>query len=215
MKSVRGGGRRIGIFGGSFNPVHNGHLILAQDALESFGLETVLFVPAALPPHKASQSLASPDDRLHMLRLAVEGDARFDVSDHEVLRGGVSYSVDTVQDLRERHPDAELFFIIGTDTLRELRSWKDVGRLLNLCEFVTVARPGVAADAVREDQIGLPEPWPARLCRNIVSGHLVEISSTDIRNRVARGRSIRYLVPGAVERYIAAQNLYRTAETKP
>jgi nicotinate-nucleotide adenylyltransferase len=206
---------RIGIFGGSFNPVHIGHLILAQDALENFGLAKVLFVPAALPPHKTSMNLASPEERLAMLRLALEGDPRFEVSDQEIKRGGISYSVDTVRALCERHPAAQLFFIIGADTLRELHSWKDIETMLSLCEFVTVGRPGIASGSLCEDQIKLPAPWPARICRNLVTGHEVEISSTDVRNRVARAQGIRYLVPAAVERYIKERNMYRTTEIKP
>ena len=197
---------RIGIFGGSFNPVHTGHLVMAQDAVDHFGLHRVIWVPAAQPPHKLT--LAPAVDRVEMLRLALQEDARFEVSDEEVQRGGVSYTVDTVERLRERHAGAELYLIIGGDTLRELHTWKDIHRLLELCRIVTVARPGFSAESMDPDLLRLPGPWPRRLLGDVITGHLVEISASDIRQRIGRGQSIRYLVPQAVERYIHARGLY-------
>lgn len=204
---------RIGILGGSFNPVHTGHLILAQDALEQFGLHRVFFVPAAQPPHKPSPTLASCEDRLEMLRLAVDDDPRFDVSDLELRRGGVSYTVDTLRRLREECPGASLFFIIGGDTLRELHTWKDIYTVLSLCEIITVARPGFRVDDLDAASLRLDDPWPRKLAANVATGHLVEISATDIRARVARGHSIRYLVPAAVATYIQRRNIYGNQET--
>ena len=204
---------RIGIFGGSFNPVHCGHLILAQDALEHMGLARVVFVPAAQPPHKPAVPLAPPGDRLEMLRLAVAGDPRFEVSDEEIRQGGISYTVDTLRRFRANHPDAAPYFIIGGDSLRELHTWREIETILTLAEIVTIARPGVDLGRLDAATLRLPDPWPARLAANCVMGHLVEISSTDIRGRVARGRSIRYLVPDAVERYIQRMNLYDRQET--
>lgn len=203
---------RIGILGGSFNPVHNGHLILAQDALEQFGLNRVVFIPAAQPPHKPSLLLAEAAVRLEMLRRAVAGDARFSVSEEELQRGGVSYTVDTLRRLRDLYAGAGLFFIIGGDSLRELHTWKDIYTVLELAEIITVARPGFRTDDLNESTLRLRDPWPRRLASNVATGHLVEISSTDIRNRVARGQSIRYLVPAAVEQYIAATAVYRPQE---
>ncbi len=199
---------RIGILGGSFNPVHTGHLVMAQDALDHFGLQRVIWMPAAQPPHKPSPLLAPAADRLEMLRLAVQGDARFEVSDDEIQRGGVSYTVDTVRRLREQRPEAEIHLIIGGDTLWELHTWKDIATVRSLCQVVTVARPGSAAERRNPDQLNLPEPWPRTLMANVVTGHLVEISSSDIRQRVSRGQSIRYLVPDAVERYIHSRHLF-------
>lgn len=201
---------RIGIFGGSFNPVHNGHLVMAQDALEHFGLSRVILMPAAQPPHKPSPVLAPAADRLEMLRLAVEGDPRFEVSDDEIQRGGISYTVDTVQRLCDRYPQARLHLIVGGDSLFELHTWKDIRTILDRCEVVTVARPGFSAGACDPAQLNLPEPWPRILLANVVTGHLVEISSTELRQRLARGQSIRYLVPEAVERYIQTRALFRT-----
>lgn len=203
---------RIGILGGSFNPVHSGHLVLAQDALEQFGLARVVFVPAAQPPHKPSPGLAPASDRLEMLRLAVSGDARFEVSDIELQRGGVSYTVDTLRQFREQRPGAPLSFIIGGDTLRELHTWREIYTVLDLADLVTVARPGFRSDDLNEATLRLRDPWPRRLAANVATGHLIEISSTDVRARVARGQSIRYLVPAAVEQYILSRALYRAQE---
>ncbi len=204
---------RIGIFGGSFNPVHTGHLILAQDALEHMGLDRMVFVPAAQPPHKPAVPLAPPGDRLEMLRLAIAGDPRFEVSDEEIRHGGVSYTVDTLRRFRASRPEAELYFIIGGDSLRELHTWREIEVLLTLARIVTVARPGFDPGRFDAAALRLPDPWPVRLAAHCVMGHPVEISSTDIRARIARGRSIRYLVPGAVERYIQTMRLYDRQET--
>lgn len=204
---------RIGIFGGSFNPVHLGHLVVAQDALEHMGLNRIIFLPAAQPPHKTAQPLAPASDRLEMLRLAVADDPRFEVSNDEIDRGGVSYTVDTLRRFHERYPTSALYFLVGGDTLRELHTWREIETVLQLAEIVTVGRPGVPLDSLNEKTLRLPDPWPARLAANVVTGHRLEISATDIRGRCVRGRSIRYLVPPAVERYIAAHHLYSQQET--
>ncbi len=199
--------RKIGILGGTFNPVHCGHLLIAQDALERFRLDSVKFIPSAAPPHKSAEDLASARDRLQMVKLAIAGDDRFEVDDIELRRGGRSYSVDTLAELGRRHPDARFYFIIGSDSLQELHLWKDVGRLLRMCTIVTIARPGF-------------EPTPAlgtnldarserKILRHIVPGHACDIASRDIRRRIVRGLSIRYLVPDRVRDYILKHRLYR------
>jgi nicotinate-nucleotide adenylyltransferase len=202
------GQERIGILGGTFNPVHLGHLILAQAALETHDLARVLFVPCCRPPHKDTTGLAAAEHRLAMVRAALEDSLCFEVDDLEIRRGGVSYAVDTVAALRRRQPDAELMFIIGTDTLRELHMWKQIYSILPLCRFASFGRPGYAGEALAAADLHLDPPWPARLLQDLAPGRLIEISSSDIRHRVAEGMSVRYLVPAAVEMYIAEHGLY-------
>jgi len=201
---------RIGVLGGSFNPVHNGHLILAEQMREHFGLAKVLFVPARRPPHKQSEGLAPAADRLRMVQLAIEGNAALDASDIELRRHGLSYTIDTIRELQQQYgPEAELHFIIGCDTVRELPTWHRVGELMRMCKFVVGLRPGHAA-AVHEHLAGiLPERELAALEQRTASIRLIEISSTDIRHRCRSGKSIRYLVPAAVEDYIRTRGLYQ------
>lgn len=200
---------RIGVFGGTFNPVHCGHLIMAQDALEEFELDQVLFVPSSIPPHKSHQNLAASEHRVAMLEEAIEGDVRFAVSRIEIERRGVSYTVETLRELRCRLPEGDFFFLIGSDTLPELHTWKEIDELLHICRFITMARPGFRADDVTRQFLNLPDPWPAKLAEQVTTGHQVDISSSDIRMRVAEGLSIRYLVPQGVEMYIYEHQLYR------
>ncbi|MFH1475920.1 MAG: nicotinate-nucleotide adenylyltransferase [Verrucomicrobiota bacterium] len=198
----------MGILGGSFNPVHLGHLILAQDALEAFDLASVLFVPCDHPPHKTAASLVSVEHRAAMLEAALTGSLSFEVCDLEIRRGGTTYSIDTVRTLAKQYPKNELVFIIGSDTLPELHLWKDARELLRLCRFVTLARPGFDLKAMTEKNLNL-EPDLARiLLANVAIGHQVDISASDIRYRIAEGMSIRYLVPDAVDMYIAEHALY-------
>jgi len=198
----------MGLLGGTFNPIHLGHLILAQTAMESFELERVLFMPCSVPPHKRSVNLASAEHRLAMVRLAIETDPRFDCSDMELQRGGISYAIDTVQELHRHNPGMECCFIIGADTLLELHQWKNITELLGLCRFVTVARPGVDQKALNPDTLQLPPPWPDTLLRDVCRSRMVDIASSDIRHRLAEGMSIRYLVPESVDMYIAEHRLY-------
>ena len=199
---------KIGILGGTFNPVHVGHLVLAQDALEDYELDKILFVPCATPAHKEESSLAPTRHRVAMLELALEHDPRFEVSMVELERGGVSYTIDTVEALAVAHPKAELFFIIGGDTLFEIHSWRQVDRLLSLCEFIVMARPGFEDRDLTAQTLRLDDPWAERLAGRVTAMHLVDVSSSDIRMRVAEGLSIRYLVPPEVAMYISEHNLY-------
>jgi len=200
---------RLGVLGGAFNPIHMGHLIMAQDAMELFELSQVLFVPCARPPHKPATDLAPAEHRLAMIQAALEGEWRFEVSDLELQRGDISWSVDTARELRNLYPTAELVFIIGADMLPELHLWREIRTLLELCRFVTLARPGTDLTALQQADLKLEPPWPERLKQQIRMGHLVNLSSTDIRYRIAEGLSIRYLVHPAVDMYIAEHRLYR------
>lgn len=196
----------IGIFGGTFNPIHLGHLLVAQDALEQLRLARVIFIPSAIPPHKHADKLASAADRLRMIELGIRGNDRFEVDDVEIRRGGKSYSVDTLTQLKAQNPRAVFFFIIGADSLRELHLWREVGQLVTLCTFVTVPRPGFEAKPVIDPRL---DPATRRQLRqHVLRGHACGIASRDIRARVASGRSIRYLVPDGVRQYIRRRRLY-------
>ena len=200
-------GSRIGILGGSFNPPHFGHLTMALDALEARGLDRVLFVPAATPPHKTNhERMISGEHRLAMTRLAVADEPRFEVCDDEIRRGGISYTVETLRRLKASRPDDEFFLIIGGDTLRELPTWREIDAILQLCTVVTMARPGFNKLQMSP---ALPDPWPEKLMANVVTGHAMDISATDLRARILCGRNIRFLVPAPVADYIAAKKLYQ------
>ena len=209
------GPRRIGIFGGSFDPIHTAHLLLAEQACEVLGLERVIFVPARLPPHKDCATLASARDRLKMVRLAVADNPRLAVSDIELRREGPSYTVDTILAMRRRFgKGAELFFLIGGDTVAELPTWRDIGRLVELCTVVPLSRPGARAAQVSALTSALGRKEARGILSRTIRMPLLGISATDIRARASEGRSIRYLVPSAVEEYIRRKRLYGSA-TKP
>jgi len=199
--------KRIGILGGTFNPIHLGHLLMAQDVMEQVNLDCVKFIPSAAPPHKTVNKLASGRDRLHMIKLAIRDDSGFEVDDLEIKRGGISYTVDTLTELRRRSPQADLYFIIGADSLRELHLWREVERLVTLCTFVTVPRPGFEPKPVIDPR--LDASTRRRLRQHVLRGHSCDIASREIRARVASGRSIRYLVPDAVHQYIRRRRLYQ------
>ena len=197
--------RTIGLLGGTFNPVHDGHLSIAREALRLFALDAVWFIPCAVPPHKPAHDLAPNEDRLAMLRLAIAGEPRFDALPIEFERPGKSYTVDTVRALQALHPGAGFVFIIGADTLPELHTWHKPLELLSLVRIVTLARPGFvpAAAALR-----LPPPWPERLLADLRTGDPLDVSSRDLRAKIAAGQPVS-LVPEPVLRYIQEHNLYR------
>jgi len=201
--------KRIGVFGGSFDPVHMGHLVVAQDAAERLELSEVVFIPAAIPPHKQHLQQVDAKHRLNMLNLAVESDIRFSVSDIELQRGGVSYSIDTVTQLQALRPDAQLFLIVGSDTLVDLHNWYKIDELLGLCEVATFLRPGESDLREIAQKVVLGGRHKERLLGNLVDAHLVAISSSEIRMRIAEGLGIRYLVPPEVEMYIFEHGLYQ------
>lgn len=205
--------RRIGVFGGTFNPVHLGHLVMAQDAQESFALDEVLWMPAGQPPHKLGAETVSGEHRLAMIERALQDHPTFRISDLELRRGGVSFTVDTMRQLQMEQPGVDWHFIIGADTLLELSTWREIGALLGLCRFVTIARPGAGLDRQQPERLGLPLDAARRLLEDVVTGHLIGISSSEIRQRIRQGKSIRYLVPPGVADYIARRNLYQSEES--
>jgi nicotinate-nucleotide adenylyltransferase len=202
---------RVGIFGGTFDPVHMGHLILAEQAREQARLDAVWFVPAPRPPHKPEAELTRFEQRVEMLELALAGNAAFRVDDLEKERTGPSYTVDTLAELCLRHPKDEFFLLAGSDTVRDLGTWYQPVRLLELAGLVVMARPGHGLPDAAElrRQVALPEAVPLRLV--VVQSPQIDISSRDLRARAAAGRSIRYFVPRAVEVYIHDKHLYRSS----
>ena len=189
--------KKIGIYGGTFDPIHHGHLILSRQACEQLQLDQLVFVPAALSPFKEHAPKASGEARLSMLRAAIAGQEDFVADDCELKRPPPSYSIDTVLQIREREPEANLFWLIGADNARELPKWRRFEDLRMLVQFVILDR-GRAKKT--------PQVYPV-VQRNI------DISATEIRKRVASGRSIRYLVPQAVEEIIRREKLYRESGT--
>jgi len=192
--------RRIGVFGGTFDPIHVGHLIAAREAAERLGLDLVLLVPAGRPPHKCRRRLAPAADRIRMAALAVRGDPLFRVSRIEVDARCVSYTAETLQRLRQDDRRPRLYLLIGADQAALLGTWRDPARLFRLAAVCALSRPGYQPEWIHPR-------WRRRL--RLVPVPAIEISASDIRRRVGRGREIRHLVPPAVERYIMQHGLYR------
>ncbi|HEY5628685.1 MAG TPA: nicotinate-nucleotide adenylyltransferase [Candidatus Limnocylindrales bacterium] len=200
----------IGIMGGTFDPIHVGHLAIAEEAREVLGLARILFVPAAVPPHRPVASIAPAPDRAAMVALAIEGNPTFEVSRIELERPGPSFTSDTVEVLAGMERAAgrvpDLTFILSAETLRDLPTWHEPERLLDACRLAVVPRVGYSAP----DRPWLESAFPGRADRiSYLAAPRLEISSTLVRRRVAAGRSIRYLVPPAVWRYIDDHSLYR------
>jgi len=192
----------IGIMGGTFDPIHYGHLVIAEAARYQLGLERVIFVPAARPPHKRRAG-GDGEQRAHLTELAIGGNPYFQLSRIELERQGYSYSVDTVKAFQEQYgPGAALWFITGADMILSIRTWMRAEELRQLCRFAAAPRPGF--DLAKLEQ--LPPEWRERI--RILDAPLLEISGSEIRRRVAAGEPIRYLVPENVENYILRQGLY-------
>ena len=183
---------KLGIYGGTFDPIHHAHLILAREALERLELDRVIFVPAAASPHKVGVRAAPAAVRAQMVRAAVEGEERFEVDEIELRRPPPSFTVETIQEFRRREPAAEIFYLLGSDNLPLLHTWQRFGELEKLVHFVILARDAEPINA-RYTTIRRP----------------IDVSATEIRNRVATGRSIRYLVPASVEEIIRREQLYK------
>ncbi|MBU1124724.1 MAG: nicotinate-nucleotide adenylyltransferase [Candidatus Omnitrophica bacterium] len=187
---------KIGILGGTFNPIHIGHLILADETREKLGLRKIIFVPTYLPPHKGSSDIAPASERMKMIRHAIAGNKNFSVSDVEILREGRSYTIDTIRSLKKKYPRDELYFIIGSDLLRYLREWKDLNEITKMVRFIAATRPGYPLKKLPKyiDKLSI---------------RAVDISGYEIRACVRLQRSFRYLVPDGVFRYITEKGLYQ------
>jgi nicotinate-nucleotide adenylyltransferase len=200
------GPQRIGILGGTFDPPHVGHLWLATLAADAMQLDRVIFMPAAQPPHKQGRSISPIVDRLLMTRLAIGGNDRFELSTLEVGRTGPSYTVDSVEELRRTYDDAALFLVMSVDSLAQIDGWHEPDRLLSLIEWLVGPRPGTPAP----DPEQLRQRFGAAADRiHLLDGPSLDVSATVVRERVAAGRTIRYLVPQAVEELIVERGLYR------
>lgn len=213
---------KIGLFGGTFDPIHWGHLRSAEEVSETFALDRVYFIPAAIPPHKRGHTTTPARDRLHMVRLAAAGNPRFKVSTAEISRPGVSYSIDTVRQFVARKGRNDgFYFIIGLDAFREIGTWKDFPALFQLCNFIVTSRPGSKEkDPFKGAGIAVKklfcydfnnESYRHESGTRVFFTELTDIaiSASEIRGLVQRGKSIRYLVPPDVERYIKRRRLYR------
>lgn len=199
-------GRRIGIFGGTFDPPHAGHLWLATLAADSLGLDRVLWMPAATPPHKAPGPITHVADRLLMTRLAIEADPSFELCALETERTGPSYTIDSAVELGRMYPDSDLYLVMAADSLAQIDTWRHPDELLALIEWVVGPRPG----AVPPDRSSIEERFGPSASRiHLLTGPSFDVSSTEIRRRVAAGQTIRYLVPRDVEQLIAERGLYR------
>jgi nicotinate-nucleotide adenylyltransferase len=212
---------RLGLLGGTFNPIHIGHLRGAEEAREAFNLEKIYFIPAALPPHKDDRIEVSPTQRLEIVQLAVENNTAFSVCDVELSREGKSYTVETLHQFRRQYREAELFFILGMDSFLEVTTWKRYEDLFSLCNFVVLRRPGSERKnpedltpqrywaAFHPDKDG--NRWihtPSGLSVYFLNNPLIDISSSEIRERIQTGRSVRYMMQEKVAAYIHEHGLY-------
>lgn len=191
--------KRIGLFGGSFDPPHMGHLVIAQQAASQLSLDRIFFIPAHQAPHKLHQRSSESSHRLAMTRLAIKGNPIFRVSDVEIRKKGVSYTIDTLQVFHDEHPGAELFLLIGGDSLEQFHDWRQPDMIRSLASVAVYPRPGNGPAALTSEVRGA----------TIVRGPMLDLSSTEIRRMVNQGKSIRYLVPPDVESYVIRHKLYR------
>jgi nicotinate-nucleotide adenylyltransferase len=218
----KGVGKKIGLFGGTFNPIHLGHLRGAEEIREAFGLQEVVFIPAAQPPHKITEEIIQAHHRLEMVKRATRKNPQFSTSDVELRRPGRSYSIDTIRYFREKFKDS-LYFVLGRDAFVEIETWKDFRSLFSLCNFIIMARPGSAqavslpgalAPAFRYDQGASGWVHGSRNMIFLKEINFLDISSTKVRELVENGGSIKYLVPPEVEAYIEKHGLYQRGQAK-
>jgi nicotinate-nucleotide adenylyltransferase len=203
---------RVGVLGGTFDPVHLAHLIIAELCREQAQLDQVWFVPAARPPHKQDRAVTPFHHRVEMLALALAGNAAFQINDLEKDRPGSSYTVDTLDELRRQHPGADFWLILGSDCLPDLPRWREPARIARLAGLLIWSRPGWSSWPTEKLHAALGLPADEKLRLHVAHGPLVDISSSDLRRRAAEGHSLRYLVPRAVECYILTHRLYQADE---
>lgn len=198
-------GERIGIMGGTFDPVHNGHLVIAKSAAEQLGLQRVLFMPAGNPHFKLDQQVSSARDRAHMVKRAIESEPLFELDMREVERTGVTYTADTLEELTAQYPGARIFFLLGTDAALGLPNWRRADDVARLCTAVVMRRPGESTQAVRDALAASPIDFDVVF----LDVPQVDVSSTQVREHAAQGLPVDGMVPPAVAQYIDTANLYR------
>lgn len=198
--------KKYGIFGGSFNPIHYGHLMICEYIKEEMGLDKVIFIPTGNPPHKELE--LSAEDRYEMVRLAISPNPDFEISDIETTRIKMSYTVDTIRELKKIYREEKLYFLIGLDSLFQLKTWMKIGDLSQEIEFVVALRPGyLDKEEINKEIDFLGENFGTKI--NLIKTPLYEISSTDLRDRIHEGKSLRYLIPKKVLDYIEESGLYK------
>ena len=198
--------KKYGIFGGSFNPIHYGHLMICEYIKEEMGLDKVIFIPTGNPPHKELE--LSAKDRYEMVRLAISPNPDFEISDIETTRVKKSYTVDTIRELKKIYKEEKLYFLIGLDSLFQLKTWMKIGDLSQEIEFVVALRPGyLDKEEINKEIDFLRENFGTKI--NLIKTPLYEISSTDLRDRIREGKSLRYLIPKKVLDYIEESGFYK------
>ena len=201
---------KIALYGGSFNPIHHGHLIIARAIAEQRGLDKIVFLPSKVPPHKQDRVLLDAEYRAEMVKLAISDEPAFSMSDFDLTRAGPTYTIDTVLHFRDRVGNGgELGWIVGADSLNELGLWHRVDELVDACRIITAGRPGWTDIDWTPLAARLTPEQVARVRDGVLNTPLIDISSTDIRRRIRDGRSIHYLVPEAVRAYIEEHDLYQ------
>ena len=200
--------QEICLMGGTFDPIHYGHLVVAEEVRQQFALPKVLFIPAARPPHKTDKIISEPEHRVQMTKLAIASNPYFDVSTLEVERKGLSYTIDTVKEIKNIYGVKRVYFITGADAVLEILSWKEADKLLSMCTFIAATRPGYDLHQLADTLKLLPK----EVLKNIVPLEVpaLSISSSDIRKRVKKEKSIKYLLPESVEEYILKTKLYQS-----
>lgn len=204
--------KRVGIMGGTFNPIHIGHLIIAEEAYEAYDLDEVLFVPSGISYMKDQSEILDAKKRVHMTGLAIEDNPHFALSTIEIDRDGNSYSYETLETLRKQNPNTEYFFLVGSDTLFALETWKHPEILLPACTILVAVRDGVPMEKMREHADYLEKKFGGSI--ELLTTPNIEISATDIRNRIAQNRPVKYFVPDAVLAFIQKNDLYKKNEIK-
>jgi len=202
--------QKAGILGGTFDPIHNGHLFIAQTALEEVELDRVVFVPSGRPPHKTHQRITESAHRLKMLQKAIQSNPYFECSTCEIDNEKIGYTYDLLEKMKQNNPDVDFYFIMGADSFMDIKSWYRYNALLTLAGFIVMKRKGYDAQLLDHQAHHFSQKQQEKII--ILDSPKLEISSSDIRNRVNLGKSIKYLVPEEVERYIESNRLYRNGQ---